>query len=399
MTGIAYGTAEITAAAEPARATVTVSAHPRGGLALTRVALVSPTYPHLRIKTWPATAVQVPLVVENAAGVSLCGLVPVTVAVADSALARVQQALAPGAPCVLTLEPRAAGSTWLRVSAVGRADSLEIRLVRPQFTWTFRRPEAKVAGTVGTWEVEVRDEDGSVAGVPVGFSYQLPYDSRNGSGSYATATVQTDGAGLARFQQAVAASTSQSGFFRNGLAGSSWSSGPGGQVRVTVRTSADSTVVLTDDRSIMPGAGVALRVQVRRCTTGPQVYDSACGHSPATAPVRLVDRTCPDNSSVRDELAAVLVDAYGNATTTAPTMLAETGAITPVQLHEYVFATSSISFTGSTTDRYSPSKAAYAKLAEGVDSARVTVSYAGIPDRTVDVVRDTVGVGLPPCGQ
>jgi len=354
--------------------------------------LISPTYPILTLKTWPDTST-VSFRVENTAGESLCGKVPLTVEVTDSGA--VVPTYSPSAPdpCTIALRVNWPAIVGLRVRAGALSDSLELRITQTEFFLELRSPAAKVAGTTVEWEAEVRTGDGAVVpNVPVIFSYRHPYSgpAHFDPSAFDTTTMVTDAAGVARHQRTLAASTLYSLSLVNGLLGSTQSSGPGGEMRVQVNSTplwnGDNE---SDERPIVPGAAVALGLSVQRCSISETL--SSCRLTRAQPVVRLLDRTCP-GSSVTDGLVAAAFDAHGNPVLAAPSVLAEGGTLSPLLAQQYVVSSSSFNYT-STRSWHDPSNSVYARLADGVDSARVTVSFPGLPSQTVDVLRDT-----SPCG-
>lgn len=399
ITPVAVGIAEIEVLAQPVRTTVRVVVVPAGGATVVQFSL---DYPRpVMLETGSLVPQAIRFYAANAAGEKLCGVVPLAL-IFDPAVF-VAQAARAGDPCVITLVPQAEGAGWLRAVSGGKRDSVWTVVHHTRYHWAFDLPRVRVAaGTTSELQFVVWGEDGKpVSGVSVDFGY-------GPAGSMTHTTVVTGPDGVARTTWMLPQSTLRTGTGPNPLAG---------DTTLPYAFSATTSIGLADSSraTLQPGLPHHIEVLVHTaehdstCTwafgcfrrKNSSTYtklesDSAVLHSTShNVPVLGTDPFCNDPTYVGpcpqfpvgfhtdghfETLVAVVVDRFGNPTSTVPTLTGDGSSAAVAEVRGVFGGT----FIPCCTWFHSVGgRALVTNLTRAFEPVTVTFTSPGLPSRTV----------------
>lgn len=353
VTGVSPGTAVITATAGAAHATVRVNVQPAGALTVATLALQggSDEGP-LLIDTWSLARPTISFIALNAAGQSLCETVRLDIEV-DTLVVAAEQGREPGAPCSMLLHPRRPGTTLLRVSAGGVADSVELAVQRTTWRVAFGSDagDATAGGTV-RYEVHVVGDDGRpAAGLPV--TIAGGYDVFGPSQGQSVKLV-IDSAGFARADLSVPTSTLRTvgtqhmcGLwpYPSGCTTTTTRSGPPFRTFMRMVLPDSSVVEQPETKEVVPGAPERIVVYVEECSDSSvrqflSTYSGSCEVRPAGDSAVVGTFSVYESQPVEGwsstysntiRFLAVAVDRYGNSGRTAPTLSGPAGTFLSLQ--------------------------------------------------------------------
>ncbi|HET7234245.1 MAG TPA: Ig-like domain-containing protein [Longimicrobium sp.] len=372
VTGISPGTARITAWAGKAFATVPLVVEPRGGLGVARFGLLPPERgQRFEVDSWPLSRQGLRFLATNPEGVSLCGLVPLTVQVRDSAMLAATYDPAGGCWIGLTVNdgPDDVDSTMLVVGTGGYLDSLRVYVHRIRMRLAFSADRTTVAaGDSVHYSLLLLGPDGR--GLTRAWIPATQIMSESCCQPFGTHFEVTLGAnGTAEFSLPAPTSTlAESGeghphpHYYHAMAG----------VIGDVLLDGKWLGYFFAPVNVVPGPATRIAVFEPAWQLLPQwrevAGDTARGRAPGA--------TCG-----RSWIAAAAVDRFGNPVSTTPTLSGD-----PVGLYESSFVTGySEGLYGLITHYYANGR----RVVFGRDTAgttRVTLSYPGLPSRTVTSV-------------
>ncbi|HET7234243.1 MAG TPA: Ig-like domain-containing protein [Longimicrobium sp.] len=383
VTGVAQGATRIQAFAGGVEARVAVVVDPPGGVRPDSFHLIvpNPAAGYILVDSWPLAPQVLRFALSNAAGASLCGLVPLRIEVGDSS--RLTAEYQPGRDgCSIRLGvpagPWTWGSTVLRVWAGGLGDSVEVEVHRTRYRVAFgsvpQGVKTVAAGGHVRYEVMAVGADGApAAGFPVRFVVDTvqAYRGTNWIHPPVVITAVTDAAGVAAVDAPAPFSTRvrQSGGYY-AYAPAVWVSATNDETDYGERAPVVDVVAGAPDHiavyGYFTGGGPGNHHWEWREMKG----------DTARFPVDLFYCWIYGNT-----LGAVVVDRYGNATsaqataTAAPGIL-EAGGSGPFQVNGSYWP----------GDYYPDSRIVSFGLPERDLSTPVTFSAPGIPSRTMQLV-------------
>ncbi|HET7231623.1 MAG TPA: Ig-like domain-containing protein [Longimicrobium sp.] len=388
VTGVSPGNTRITAWAGKAYGYLALVVEPRGGLQLARFALLPPDSIHrqIGIDTWALAPQVLSFVARNAAGVSLCGQLPLQIAVRDPGM--LTAAYQPGGDgCTIRLNaldgPQETVSTVLRATLGGVSDSVEVTVHRTRtrvvFSWPLAYTRGVPAGADVRYEVVVLGADGNpVPGVPVRFVLDTVFVAPFNFEADGVVNDTTDASGMAA--TVVKASTSTIVERTNEYYGTFWIRHRP-LMNVTAAVAVEGgTWLASPPLDVIAAEPERILVYVQRYGWRFDDWLEIPGDSVGTGPVY-----CSALATTRTALVgAAVVDRYGNATPHVATVSAPGVKI----------ATSQRSFTlreswmGGPTQRrdYLDGMLLTVQRERPGETATFTFSYPGVPSRTVRVV-------------
>ncbi|HET7231621.1 MAG TPA: Ig-like domain-containing protein [Longimicrobium sp.] len=390
VTGVAEGSTRIQAFVGSVVAELGVVVEPRGGLLPDSLRLLVPGGERrMYVDSWPLMPQLLPFSLRNAAGASVCGRVPLRIEIRDTTLLTADYQPARDRCAISLAVPRgtaADGTTMLRVRAGLAADSVEVVVHRTFYRVFLERvPRASGAVTVAAgsrvrYQLTAMPGEGMpAAGIPV--TFRIDTARTYGSLGYtmvtaSTAQVTTDSAGVAFVDAPVSTSTlldrSRWTVPERGLWVSAWSAPL--RFQAEDRTSAPLQIVAGEPDHIA--------VYAHRGTWKFMEWIEATGDTVAVGPVAT---PCPPLWPARSSyVGAAVVDRYGNPISAPPAVSAASMGYSthaaPFYLREW--------YPAMTPDRLEYLSGVLLEVDRDrkSESATFTLSYPGVPSRTVVAV-------------
>jgi hypothetical protein len=195
VTAVAPGSATVVVTARPLQARVPVTVGPRGGTAVAGFGFDQHPDEGIRIDNWSLAPQSIHFYLRNAAGESLCGIVPLAFR-SDTTVLAARYTPLPGEPCLVTLVSRGEGAGWLVARAGEVEDSVRVIAHHARYHWVFDMVgdrEREVGTLVDFGLFAMSEQTGPAVGIPMTIFYWTA------EGPYVAGKVSTGPDGWAMF--------------------------------------------------------------------------------------------------------------------------------------------------------------------------------------------------------